>query len=311
MYSAYLSSCHSSDCQPKARAGNQKLPPEIVDINTVSGMSSNTSIKDMDIPGYVKMILKDELQRSDKFLSEEDLKYLLDETNTHSHQRKTIYGYPSSPLYRDLGTMLALWIEKRACPVLDLPKYDMLDEKTYVESRLSTFTSITPLLTGLPTLWDSWGVEERKYRIRDVMVTLEKRGLMDLFGIRNTIGTQEIFPPPRKVMEEAFTKKHSPNAELCVGARALAKHHHRDQTSSWWGNCTGNESDKNKNAVDNMNKVLDNATWINIHWLPQDVIILEARHPDGYGARWSPDGLEFRGFLEPQMVDGHVVGWRH
>lgn len=56
MYSAYLSSCHSSDCQPEARAGNQKSPPEIVDINTVSGMSSNTSIKDMDIPGYVKMV---------------------------------------------------------------------------------------------------------------------------------------------------------------------------------------------------------------------------------------------------------------
>lgn len=30
-----------------------------------------------------------------------------------------------------------------------------------------------------------------------------------------------------------------PKAELSVGARALAKHHHRDQSESWWGNCTG------------------------------------------------------------------------
>ena len=31
----------------------------------------------------------------------------------------------------------------------------------------------------------------------------------------------------------------------------------------------------------------------------------------GYGARWTSDASQFRGFLEPQMVDGHEVGWRH
>ena len=31
----------------------------------------------------------------------------------------------------------------------------------------------------------------------------------------------------------------------------------------------------------------------------------------GYGVRWLHDGSEFRGFLEPQMEDGHLVGWRH
>ena len=31
----------------------------------------------------------------------------------------------------------------------------------------------------------------------------------------------------------------------------------------------------------------------------------------GYGVRWTADGLQFRGFLEPQMIDGHEVGWRH
>ncbi len=34
----------------------------------------------------------------------------------------------------------------------------------------------------------------------------------------------------------------SPPAKLTVGARALAKHHHRDDTASWWGVCTGSES---------------------------------------------------------------------
>jgi len=35
---------------------------------------------------------------------------------------------------------------------------------------------------------------------------------------------------------------HSPNAEISVGARALAKHFHRDSTESWWGVSTGSES---------------------------------------------------------------------
>ena len=34
-------------------------------------------------------------------------------------------------------------------------------------------------------------------------------------------------------------------------------------------------------------------------------------HFPGYGVRWTADGREFRGFLEPQMVNGHEVGWRH
>ena len=31
----------------------------------------------------------------------------------------------------------------------------------------------------------------------------------------------------------------------------------------------------------------------------------------GYGVRWTSDGKQFRGFLEPQMADGHDVHWRH
>ncbi len=42
-----------------------------------------------------------------------------------------------------------------------------------------------------------------------------------------------------------------------------------------------------------------------------DVRVIEARTVEGYGVRWKHDGSEFRGFLEPQMADGHTVGWRH
>jgi hypothetical protein len=37
---------------------------------------------------------------------------------------------------------------------------------------------------------------------------LGKRGLMDMLGIRKTVGTCEMFPPPRYTLEATFNEKH-------------------------------------------------------------------------------------------------------
>ncbi|KAK6989115.1 hypothetical protein BgiMline_012313, partial [Biomphalaria glabrata] len=189
--------------------------------------------------------------------------------------------------------------------------FDLLDEKGYIETRAATIKAITPLLNGLESLWSLWTEDEIKYRVREILLLLGLRGILDLLGIRKTVGTKEMLPPSRKLLLASFTAKHSPNSELTVGARALAKHFHRDKSDSWWGNCSGSEAEKNRHALQIMQNVLDNAVWINIHWLPHDVFIIEARQDQGYGLRWSADGSIFRGFLEPQMIDGHEVGWRH
>ena len=115
------------------------------------------------------------------------------------------------------------------------------------------------------------------------------RGVLDLLSIRQTVGSVDAFPPSRETLLDAFVKPHCPPAKLTVGARALAKHHHRDDTTSWWGKCTGSKSctslpfylcvplslslfsgedEKNKHALQLIYRILDNATWINIHCLP-------------------------------------------
>ncbi|XP_046553008.1 uncharacterized protein LOC124262547 [Haliotis rubra] len=270
------------------------------------------SKEDFVMNEYVREVLQDELLRNDAFLTEEEIKTLLAEDEDKEYRtRETIIGYPIHPLYRELGNMLTIWMQEKYCPALNLPKYDLLDEKTYAESRNAVIASITPLLEGLKTLWTMWGREEIKFRIREVLLLLGKRGILDLFGIRKTVGTKEIWPVSKEKLIKSFKEKHSPNSELWVGARALAKHFHRDNSNSWWGTSTGTEMDKNEHALKTLNKIMDNATWINIHWLPHDVIIVEMRQEEGYGARWLADGSMFRGFLEPQMVDGHDVGWRH
>lgn len=270
-------------------------------------MSSN-----LELEYYVKRLFEEEKNRDDKFLTEDDLSAVLcEEEGTCSSVRKGIVGYPSHPLYKQIAAMLQSWMENSYCPILDLPKYDLLDEQAYVESRATVLATITPLLDGLKTLHSMWVEEEIIHRLRQILLDLGKRGILDLLGIRKTVGTKDLWPPSRAKLMESFSEQHSPKAELSVGARALAKHHHRDQSDAWWGNCTGTEKQKNENALNIVNNILDNATWINIHWLPQDVFVIEARVNEGYGARWTADGKQFRGFLEPQMLDGHEVGWRH
>jgi len=73
--------------------------------------------------------------------------------------------------------------------------------------------------------------------------------------------------------------------------------------------------------------------WINLHSMVHDTRVFEIRNSEGYGARWeiqdsntpssqSQDTISsyasddkpkttFRGFLEPQMKDGHIKGWIH
>ncbi|PVD38659.1 hypothetical protein C0Q70_01277 [Pomacea canaliculata] len=257
---------------------------------------------------FVKEVLEAEVSRNDCFL--EDANQLL-VSEGNEDVRSSMFGYPTYPLYRCLSAMLQTWMETKKCPVLALPRYELLDEKGYEETRAAVIASVTPLLTGLESLWQMWTAEEIKFRVREILMLLCKRGILDLLGLRKTVGSKEKFPPSRMRLMESFKEKHSVKSELWVGARALSKHYHRDHSTSWWGNCTGSEEEKNVYALDKVTKILNNATWINIHWLPHDVYILEVRQENGYGARWVADGSSFRGFLEPQMEGGHDVGWRH
>ena len=91
----------------------------------------------------------------------------------------------------------------------------------------------------------------------------------------------------------------------------------------------GSESDKNERALVVIKRILSNPVWMNAHILPHDTYVFEIRQEEGYGARWTADGTFFRGFLEvrlwsvpvvngpcskrlqPQMEEGHSVGWKH
>lgn len=111
----------------------------------------------------------------------------------------------------------------------------------------------------------------------------------------------------------------APGTSLTVGARALAKHWHRDGSENWWGRGNqGTQAEKNEQALRALLRVLRDVAWSNVHLLPREeggsLSVFETRAASGHGARWEllADGnYFFRGFLEPQMVDGHTKKWRH
>jgi hypothetical protein len=96
-----------------------------------------------------------------------------------------------------------------------------------------------------------------------------------------------------------------------------------ETSAGWWGTPSGPVAVINERALALFWKVMNAATWRNLHWLPHQILVYEVRVAEGYGMRWSQDrsgaqGNEeemlewsFRGFVEPMMEGGHEVGWRH
>lgn len=167
-------------------------------------------------------------------------------------------------------------------------------------------------------------------------------------GLAYTVGSAlGSRPPSTELCLIAFT---TPNkVGLTAGARAWSKHAHRlldilsqvpdppadDDTnetdtlkkrknkfcsSGYWGDQpSGPVAVINENALTLFWKIMNTATWRNLHWLPHSVLVYEIRVQEGYGMRWSQNQSDgagtppwmFRGFVEPMMENGHEVGWRH
>ncbi|KAK2941637.1 putative RNA-binding ASCH domain protein [Blattamonas nauphoetae] len=152
-----------------------------------------------------------------------------------------------------------------------------------------------------------------------LFTTLGVGGILRILQQRNTAGSLTTLsneptfpiclPPPISTLLNASHELHHPKQKITVAGRALTKHGVR---CSWWGlPSKGGEAVKNQVADDVLLGILNEAVWHNSHSIVHEVSLFEVRCTDGYGARWTADGSQFRGFLEPAAVDGHESGWIH
>ncbi|KAL0479265.1 hypothetical protein AKO1_008089, partial [Acrasis kona] len=139
--------------------------------------------------------------------------------------------------------------------------------------------------------------------------TIGFRGILTMLKQRKTPGSIDYFLPSRQQLINSFNVMH--NKDLSVGGRALDKHCKRSVTDNFWGTMTGGAKQRNEKAIVVLEKILEQADWINSHLLPHGIPCFEVRTVQGYGARWvysrgnpqeqdkEDDIMIFRGFLEP------------
>ncbi|KAF7317644.1 COesterase domain-containing protein [Mycena kentingensis (nom. inval.)] len=181
---------------------------------------------------------------------------------------------------------------------------------------------------------------------RDALIATQPLALHLSQGLAYTVGSAiGERPPSTDACRAAFVLPNS--VGLTAGARAWSKHGHRSggappdseasspseskpkskskkpTNTGYWGVASGPVAVINENALVLFWKVMNAATWRNLHWLPHQILVYEVRVAEGYGMRWSQDrsvvrdseaempAWLFRGFVEPMMEGGHEAGWRH
>ncbi|KAJ7303006.1 hypothetical protein DFH08DRAFT_904535 [Mycena albidolilacea] len=140
-------------------------------------------------------------------------------------------------------------------------------------------------------------------------------------GLAYTVGSAIGSKPPST--ESCLAAFVSPNSVgLTAGARAWSKHGHRSQpqdtpsevdatkaSAGWWGTPSGPVSVINERALALFWKVMNAATWRNLHWLPHQILVYEVRVAEGYGMRWSTERRRDARMAPPWICRAHDGGW--
>lgn len=215
---------------------------------------------------------------------------------------------PKRPFVREIAKELCAWATAKTFPKAFVPM------KLLNETQKPDFDSVTPLVCKFVACDPKTAGAQRCSAV-EMLCALGIEGVRALLGLRTTAGSRmDVFPPGISELIHAFRRRNdlSAGAMLSVGGRALTKHCKRSK-DGWWGNgLVGSDREKNEKAETALRKVLAGACWLNIHFLPHDIAVYEIRHEEGYGARWEcKPPYNFRGFLEPQMENGHEQGWIH
>jgi hypothetical protein len=224
------------------------------------------------------------------------------EADTDEDAAFLLKGLPRRPLHVELGNRLSV-VHKNSMRLVQQPLV-----------LPAAHFGLEELPEDLPDTSPSPTVPRNatKRCVQEWINKVGTRGILRILGMRSTIGTdpRQLLPPSWTCLLEAASVE---KRALSVAARARAKHAHRGK-DHFFGLVTSNADKQNKETYQIVLSLLRDAAWINIHTFSGTTEpVLEVRVASGYGARWKleANGVSFRGFLEPQMSNGHERKWRH
>lgn len=209
-------------------------------------------------------------------------------------------GYPSGNLlFLLINNILLSFLNKYFC-------FKFYFMEAFNKSEIDSITQLNEKIINKKN------IDIPNYIINNIFIDFTCRDILTFLGIRRTKGSIDNYIPlDKNILIGKFKELNNVKSKLTVGAKALCKHSHRSVTESFWPGQGGKEVEKNENAEKMLNLFLEECVWINMHLLPHNLIIIELRIDKGYGIRWQVNDGMFRGFLEPQMEDGHEKGWIH
>lgn len=163
--------------------------------------------------------------------------------------------------------MLILWnqdyvfpIKYKKCPGLD-------QDETHLE--VETLSKLTSQVEDVFEALEHNDSQNLFLEIKDLLVALNPRGFLTCLGIRKTMGSKDVCPPPLTSVFDNFNRRftvlsakqlegNTNPPKLTVGARALSKHAHRS-TEGFWGQIIGlSEEERNKNAFNKLKEIIKN-----------------------------------------------------
>lgn len=277
-------------------------------LTEVSGLSRKTTL-----PSWLQQELLDET----------DSDFHIETWSLDKNEDFLIKGVPRRPFYKEVAFRIFQWNQRiQQSKVAERTgKHTLLmvpAEKLNLEELESASNSVsaTPSASKLsltPPPDSSEGLDSW-------FQTVDAFSILRLLGMRHTIGSDGGIIPSRHRLLQACRAIHKPDrSKLTVAARARSKHAHRSVSQeSFFGVAKGPAEVQNDQTEGILNRLLEDAVWINRHrfvGLEEGVVAIEIRVLEGYGARWvldnNDDSITFRGFLEPQMKDGHERKWQH
>ncbi|WP_299766844.1 hypothetical protein [uncultured Dokdonia sp.] len=102
-------------------------------------------------------------------------------------------------------------------------------------------------------------------------------------------------PTEQTLLESCFAPY---NDQITTVTRAWEKHMGRS-SDAFWGIAKGNPTQKEETIKKQITKMIQTQTWWNIFYHYKHELVYEIRVPSGHGIRWTKDGTQLIGFLEP------------
>lgn len=136
-------------------------------------------------------------------------------------------------------------------------------------------------------------------QLQEGIETIPFSELLLLMGQRlssTSLRTVEALPPLKKTLLQAcFTPF---NAHMSTVVRAWEKHAERT-TDAFWPKRQGHAAYKEQLMEDFVKTFLNNWEWWNVYSHQKHGYVFELRTDSGHGMRWTKDGTQLIGFLEP------------